>query len=209
VRGHAACATIQARTASADAQRCQQVDVGFAAGADDIGAAQPGQLGGVDPDAACRAGHHDGFTGLGVDRGNRRPRSGPGSGDRRRRLPRQPGGFGRDRIHAERNVFGLRCPRREAEDLVFDHEIVDTGTNLGDISREVIALSLGEVGRPDGGEVSFSDTDFTRIGGRCHHSHHDLPGSGGRAGDLDDVEDVRPAIPGELHRPHHNCPGCA
>src|SRR6185295_7444747 len=91
-------------------------------------------------------------------------------------------GFGRDPIEVERDVFGLRCPRGEPENLVADREIVDTGTNLGDVSREVVALPLGEVRRPDGGEVSFSNTNLTWIGRRGHHRHHHLPGTDGRAG---------------------------
>jgi hypothetical protein len=146
---------------------------------------------------------------LWVDRGDRRPCSGSGSGDRGGRLPLQAGGFGRDPVYAQCDVFGLRFPRRESDDLVADREFVHTGTDLGDISGEVVALSLGEVRRPDVGETPFANTDLTRIGGRGHHRHHHLPWTRRRAGNLDDVEDLRSAVAGELDRPHHSCPGCA
>jgi hypothetical protein len=105
---------------------------------------------------------------------------------------------------APRDVFGLRCSWGEPDYLVPDRETIDTGTDLGDVSREVVALPLGEVGRPRGREAALANTDFTGVGGRGHHGRHHLPGTGGRAGDLDDVEDVRAAIAGEPHRPHHN-----
>ena len=83
------------------------------------------------------------------------------------------------------------------------------------INGEFVAPTGGgysDVINPSTGEAYLVGPDYLlRSSPRMFFENRDLYFEELKGGQTTehDVEDIRPAVPSELHRPHHNCPGCA
>jgi hypothetical protein len=103
--------------------------------------------------------------------------------------------------------FGLSCARCEADHLVAHGEVRDRRAKLVDVPSEVVALALGEPGRPEGREDALADADLARIEGGGDNPDDDLIGTRRGPVDGDDLEHLGAAVPRELHcsRHLHSC----
>lgn len=186
-----------------DPERAQEVGVVRSRGADDARAPQPGELHGEGADPAGRAGHHDGVPGLrfhGVDGG---PRGDADRGQGRCGFPADVGGLGGEDVCGRDDVVGLRPSGQIADDLVADRELAYAVAEFGDPAREVVALPLGEHGRPHVGEDALPDAGLAWVDPGDDHADEDLTRARLRSRHLDDLQHLRTAVARELHCSGH------
>jgi hypothetical protein len=92
---------------------------------------------------------------------------------------------------------------READDLVADPESLDAGADLGDHAGQVAALAGGKCRRPTRVQKALADHGLAGVDPGRLHAHDDLALAGLPRLDVDDVQDVGPAVLIKSHRLWH------
>jgi hypothetical protein len=183
--------------------RGQPCVVGRAGQPDHGGPGAPGQLDGDRADPSGCPGHDHRVT-LGQLHGpDRRPRGGAGHEQRSGDLPGHAGGLRRQVLLLDDDVLGVAGPVvGEPDDLVPHGESRHARAGPGDDPGQVAAFPRRERGRPPGVQHAVSDPGLAGVDPGRLDANQYLLRSRYRVRNIDDLEDLDPAVLVEPHCLH-------